>query len=283
MRLDPSQAMMKMFLRDRLSVNVHFIFASKAQVSTYDRLTCLWAHRLVLSRYPTVEALVENAIQDRGRCYSSYCALESTLKVPVLVPNFSLPVFSCMLYYLYTGKIQLNVRPDLFVLSQIDHDSVLGPHDCVPVEPDTVLLGNCYLCGFLPSVEVSLKPNIEWESTDASSSSSVWPVKGVSWKELYAIASHFAITELQEQCLEGMVASMDASNVVEILFEFGGSSLPIREAGLAFLNDHLEVLFVEGRDPFEGYREREGCYEILVEVMRSFTKRLLIASRGEQW
>ncbi|KAF9088424.1 hypothetical protein BGX23_007387 [Mortierella sp. AD031] len=264
LRLDPSQAMMKMFLRDRRSVDVQFLFTSEWDISSTGRLTGLWAHSLVLSRYPAFDALVQEAIQAR------HCEANCTAE-PLTIPmtKFSLPALSCLLYYLYTGKVQLATRPDLFALSQTDQHSAMHTHECAQIETDTVMVGRQYHTDILPSVELSCQHVVEWGS-------------GVSCKELYAIAKHFGVIELQKLCLEGMVDSIDATNVVEMLFEFGGSSASVRESGLAFVNDNLGALFADGRDPFASYRDREECYVIMVEVMRSFTRHLQVASHSNK-
>ncbi|KAG0379203.1 hypothetical protein BGX24_001377, partial [Mortierella sp. AD032] len=157
----------------------------------------------------------------------------------------------------------------------VEADAVFVKHECFPIEPDTVMIGSHNITDIYPSVELNCKPTVEWGLQDESS---YWPVKGVTCHELFTIAKHFGISDLQEMCLEGMVESIDATNVIEMLFEFGGSNALVREAGLAFVNDNLSVLFAEGRDPFVGYREREECYVIMTEVMRLFAKRLQVVS-----
>ncbi|KAF9141681.1 hypothetical protein BG015_001205 [Linnemannia schmuckeri] len=228
-RLDPTLVMMKMFLRDRQSVDVQFLFETEPAPS--GRVPSLWAHRLVLSRYPALNALVRSAE-------------------------------SC--------KVQLSMRPDMFVLNQVDLDSTYVMRECAQSNTDAVMVNGLYLDDTMSSCEHNCKTIFDRGVEDAES---FWPVKGVPCRDLHSAAKHFGITDLQEICLEGMVESIDASNVVEMLFEFGGSSAMAREAGLSFMNENLSILFAEGRDPFLGYREREECYVIMVKVMRSLANR----------
>ncbi|KAG0066250.1 hypothetical protein BGZ89_007458 [Linnemannia elongata] len=254
----PTQSMMKMFLRDRRSVDVQFLF--ETELTPNGRVAALWAHRLVLSRYPALDALVRSAETCENGCASG----PVTVRMP---HSISLAAFSGLLYYLYTGNVQFSMQPDMFALSQVDPDS----------NTDAVMVDGLYLVDTMPSCEVICKPLADWCVEDAES---LWPTRGLPCRELHSTARHFGITDLQELCLEGMVESINASNVVEMLFEFGGSSATVHEAGLNFVNENLAVLFAEGRDPFLGYREREECYGIMVEVMRSFTKPLQVASYG---
>ncbi|KAF9135748.1 hypothetical protein BGW39_000618 [Mortierella sp. 14UC] len=275
-RLDQSQIMMKMFLRDRFSVDVQFlIYPTNEQGPESARLPGLWAHRLVMSRYPAFAALIREATSE-ATCHANTCPIEP-LTIPVY--GFSLAAFSCLLYFLYTGNVQLMTRPDLFALSEIDATEVFTMHDCAPIETDTVMVGHQYLTDVHPSIELSCKPAVEWV-LDEATAASYWPVRGVTCRELYVIAKHFGITDLQEMCLEGMAELIDASNVIEMLFEFGCSSAMVRETGLRFVNDNLSVLFAEGQDPFVAYRGRDECYLIMVEIMRSFTKSLQIGGHA---
>lgn len=267
-RVNRTQSMMKMFLRDRQSVDVQFLF--ETEITPSGRVTALWAHRLVLSRYPTLDALVRSVETCEDGC--------ATGAVMVRMPySISLAAFSCLLYYLYTGKVQFAMQPDMFALSQVDLDSAYVMHECAKTDTDSVLVGGQYLIDILPPVEVCCKSLVDWSVEGAES---LWPTRGVPCRELYSAAKHFEITDLQDQCLEGMVEAIDASNVVEMLFELGGSSAMVRETGLGFVNENLGVLFAEGRDPFLAYREREECYDIMVGIMRSFAKRLQVASLG---
>ncbi|KAG0277700.1 hypothetical protein BGZ95_005513 [Linnemannia exigua] len=274
-RINQSQAMMKMFLRDRHSVDVQFLlYPTDGEQQQYGPknigprlLPSLWAHRIVVSRHPSFAALIREATSATQVCQTK------SLTIPVY--GFSLAAFSCLMYFLYTGNVQLVTHPDFFALSEVDVDEAFLKHECLPTEPDTVMIGPQNFTDIHPFVELSCKPTVEWGLQDASS---YWPVKGVTCREIFTIAKHFGISDLQEMCLEGMVESIDATNVVEMLFEFGGSNVLVREAGLAFMSDNLSVLFADGEDPFVGYRDREECYVIMVEVMRSFTKRLQVVS-----
>ncbi|KAF8948603.1 hypothetical protein BGZ47_003867 [Haplosporangium gracile] len=261
-RLDPTLTMMKMFLRDRQSADVKFLFVTELTAS--GRIPCLWAHRLVLSRYPALNALVRRAESCKDGCVFG----PVTVRMPHLI---SLAAFSCMLYYLYTGKVQLSMRPDMFVLSQVDLNSTYAARECAPFNTDAVMVDGPCLDGTMSSCGHNCKAIFDWGAEDAES---LWPVKGVPCRDLHSTAKHFGITDLQEICLEGIVESIDLSNAIEMLFEFGGSSAMAREAVLSFVNENLSVLFAEGRDPFLGYCEREECYMIMIEVMRSFAKRL---------
>jgi hypothetical protein len=191
--------------------------------------------------------------------------------------SISIAAFSCVLYYLYTGKVQLAMRPDMFALSQVDFDSAYAMHECSQIDTDSVLVGGQYLIDIFPPVEICCKSLIDWAVQDAES---LWPTRGVPCRELHSAAKHFGITDLQDQCLEGMVESINASNVIEMLFELGGSSAKVRETGLEFVNENLGVLFAEGKDPFLAYRDWEECHGIMAEIIRSFTKRLQVANHG---
>lgn len=266
--LDPTQSMMKMFLRDRRSVDVQFLF--ETEFTPGGRVAALWAHRLVLSRYPALDAVVRSAESCENGCTFG----PVTVRMP---HSISLAAFSGLLYYLYTGKVQLSMRPDMFALSQVDLESTYAIHECAQFNTDAVAVDGLYLVDTMSSCEVTCKPLVDWCVEDAES---LWSTKGIPCRELHSTAKHFRIADLQELCLEGMMESIDASNVIEMLFEFGGSSTTVRETGLSFVNENLAVLFAEGRDPFLEYRERKECYVIMVEVMRSFTKRLQVASHG---
>ncbi|KAG0297020.1 hypothetical protein BGZ96_007904 [Linnemannia gamsii] len=230
-RVDPTQTMMKMFLRDRQSVDVQFLF--ETEITPSGRVTALWAHRLVLSRYPTLDALVRGA----ETCENG-CAIGPVM---VRMPHsISLAAFSCLLYYLYTGKVQLAMRPEMFTLSQVDLDSAYAMHECAKIDTDSVLVEGQYMIDILPPVEVCCKSLVDWSVEDAES---LWPTRGVPCRELHSAAKHFGIADLRDQCLEGMVESIDASNVVEMLFELGGSSAMIRET---VLGDHFVNKIMQG-------------------------------------
>ncbi|KAK3845927.1 MAG: hypothetical protein J3R72DRAFT_487161 [Linnemannia gamsii] len=141
--------MMKMFLRDCQSVDVQFlIFLTDGELQHGPKnnacrpLPGLWAHRIVMSRYPAFAALIHEATSATQVCQTE------PLTIPVY--GFSLAALSCLMYFLYTGNVQLLTYPDYFVLSEVEADAVVVKHECLSIEPDTVMIDPQYMTDIYP-------------------------------------------------------------------------------------------------------------------------------------
>jgi len=224
------QTMLRL-LKDPASVNVAFVFT----IHNCQRKVTLWANRTILDKHLRLQELFSAA---------SY--------KPTMIPieGISLTTFCVLLKYLYTEDLDLTVDPSQYLMCDMDQLKDERSMDSIS------------------SSEVLNKTLKEY---NAAQFYATWNVKDkVTWSDLFLAADRFEITNLRKQCLDNLLASVDKSNAMEILFGVGMCfRKEIREPVMKFISEHLDDVFsLETQDPFKRFADHEGCHEVMLELLR---------------
>ncbi|KAK3806297.1 MAG: hypothetical protein J3Q66DRAFT_392930, partial [Benniella sp.] len=163
-------------LKDVHSVDVCFVFTSD---QSYPKVG-LWAHRTILSRHKVFEELILKATkalettkestkvaspergqdagdprEPTGKEEEETSGEPSILTIPI--DKFSLATMCSILYYIYSGQVQLSITPSQFAISK--SESALVLYDS----------------------KGKTRESIRW---DPFSADSAWKLKDVTWQEL---------------------------------------------------------------------------------------------------
>jgi hypothetical protein len=250
-------------LKDIHSVDVCFVFTSD---QSYPKVG-LWAHRTILSRHKVFEELILKATkalettkestkvassergQDAGGPKEPTGKEEeeeetlgesSILTIPI--DKFSLATMCSILYYIYSGQVQVSITPGQFAISKSDSALVLY---------DT---------------KGKTRESVRW---DPFSADSAWKLKDVTWQELGLAAGFYGLEEMRTLCEEEIVQVMDETNAVDILFNVGYHVEKVKLQAVDFIAEHMELLFVGKNNPFDRFRDHPGCHDMFVEVFQA--------------
>ncbi|KAF9357063.1 hypothetical protein BGX34_009612 [Mortierella sp. NVP85] len=235
---DMFQRMLRL-LKDPGLVNVAFVF----NIHSCQRRVALWANSTVLDKYPRLQELF--GVADYN---------------PVTIPieGISLTTFCVLLKYLYTEDLQLDIDPSEFLICDVD---------LLPQGASRTLLSSLST----PVLNKALKKH------NVAQFYATWTVKDkTTWSDLFLAADRFEIADLRKRCLENLLASVDESNAMEILFGVGTYfKEEVREPVMHYISEHLEDIFsIQTNDPFRQFAHHEGCYEVMLELLSTFTQRI---------
>ena len=252
------------FLKDVHSVDVCFIFTSD---QSYPNVG-LWAHRVMLSRIKAFKELIQKATEaiettkesqttkvvsperdqdeadDPGqptvREEEETSGEPSILTIPI--DKFSLATMCSVLYYIYSGEVQLSNFPNLFAISKAESSLALY------------------------NSQGRTRESVRWNrlSTDTD-----WKLKDVTWIELGFAAEFFELGELETLCEKEVDKMLNESNAIDILFNVGCQSEKVKKQAMNFIVGHMESLFAGKNNPFEHFRDHPGCHDMLVEVIQA--------------
>ncbi|KAF9366595.1 hypothetical protein BGX34_000615 [Mortierella sp. NVP85] len=237
---DMYQDMIKL-LKDPGSVNVSFVFT----IHNCRRKVALWAHRTLLDKYPRFQELFDAFCPKTDQNDASNNRL-------VLVPieGISLTTFCVLLKYLYTQDLDLVVDPSQFLMC--DMDQVKDKRSTDSISPIAVL-------------------NKSLISHNTAQFYATWNVKDkVTWSDLFIAADRFEIAKLRKKCLDSLLASLDESNAVEIVFGVGMCfKEEIQAPVIKYIAEHLEDVFsLRTKDPFKHFKDHEGYPDVMLELLR---------------
>ncbi|KAF9366594.1 hypothetical protein BGX34_000614 [Mortierella sp. NVP85] len=218
-------------LKDPGSVNIAFLFT----IYNCQRKVALWANRTILDKHLRLQELLGTADH-----------------TPAMIPiqGISLTTFCVLLKYLYTGDLGLDVDPSQFLMCDMDQ---------LKDDPFMNLIGSTAVL------------NKSLEEYNAAQFYATWNVKDkVTWSDLFLAADRFEITELREQCLDNLLASVNENNAMEILFGVGTCFRdevynPIMKYILSHLGDTFAI---QTQDPFKRFADHAQCHEVMLELLR---------------
>ncbi|KAF9128146.1 hypothetical protein BGW39_005308 [Mortierella sp. 14UC] len=206
--------LISLLLKDPNSVDVCFTFPTDKSHANIG----LWAHTFLLSQHESFAELIQDArtaqslegialsekqsdVAGNGGGYvdsdsfsnhsvhsmdtatgirggTSSVGAASRAPLVIKVDTVSLATFCVMLYYIYTGKIDLSVDTSRFVLSDTSKATLVWRNSAGKVE-DTV----------------------DWHPLDQDSP---WRLKDVAWKELKDAAAQYSLKDLQTLAEQGL-------------------------------------------------------------------------------
>ncbi|KAG0239054.1 hypothetical protein BGX31_003072 [Mortierella sp. GBA43] len=218
-------------LKDPGTVNVAFVFT----IHSFQHTVALWAHRILLNKYPRFRELVD-VVDNRP--------------VSVPVEGISLTTFCVLLKYLYTGDLELTVDPTQFLICDMSK-----LQDGLSKDATTTLA----------VLNESLKQH------NAAQFYATWSAKDkVTWSDIFLAADRFEMAELRQLTLDNLIASVDESNAMEILFGVGVSfKEEIYKPVMNYITEHLQDVFsIQTEDPFKRFADHSNCHEVMLELLR---------------
>ncbi|KAG0004887.1 hypothetical protein BGZ65_012469 [Modicella reniformis] len=227
-----NQVMFKL-LKDPRTASVAFVFT----IHGCQRKVGLWAHRILLDKYPRFQGLY--------KAYQEVDEHNDTMDTtPSLIPieGISLSTFCVLLKYLYTEELDLAVDPTQYVMCDMER------------------LQEKTLTDSTSSFAVLNKTLKEHNTAQFYAT---WNVKDkVTWSDLFLAADRFEITELRKKCLENLLASVDKDNAMEILFGIGTRfQEEVYDPVMKYISEHLHDFSLHDKDPFKRFADHERCYE----------------------
>ncbi|ORZ09067.1 hypothetical protein BCR41DRAFT_372977 [Lobosporangium transversale] len=248
-------------LKDLTTVDLCFSFPSDKSCSNFG----LWAHQTILKRYkplaefinsPPAKESKERKIvrfkgdksRDSSRSSDSYSGEsdegdeseyeEDDDRCCLLIDDeFMMATICALLMYVYTGDIELSVDTSKFAIKQSEGDGSTSGQG-----------------------KNSTRHPLGLDSG--------WRFKDVTWMDLLKAADYYGVTDLQARCEEEVIASINESNALDILFNVGQKYKDIKLEAIDYIANMMGSLFNQERDPFAPYKDHPSCYELMVEVMR---------------
>ncbi|KAF9358340.1 hypothetical protein BGX26_001997 [Mortierella sp. AD094] len=115
-------SVMTTLMSDITTTDMIFTFPTTAE----GRYIGLYAHQAVLLKQEKLSALLSKVAEVNVSCGIEGSEKEYSLPVKMLhIPNFSLEVFCCLIRFLYTGVIDLEVKPDQFAITEVEARQLL--------------------------------------------------------------------------------------------------------------------------------------------------------------
>ncbi|KAG0303199.1 hypothetical protein BGZ98_006901 [Dissophora globulifera] len=230
---------MQALLKDPYSVDIRFVFNTDESCSSVG----LWAHRSLLSRYKPFADLIRDAssesVAPASSCKDSQSVINTEM-VTIPLSDISPGTLCVLLRYIYTGEINRTVDTSLHAISM--------------TESALVMKG------------ISGRPArfVRWSPMDKDSP---WRLKDVTWEELLRASGRFGVLDLQQHCEDAVIASMDTSNAVEVLFTIGSTFDKVRDAAMDFIVDKMGSVVLKDKKPFAAYKNHPDAFEFLVELL----------------
>ncbi|KAG0006199.1 hypothetical protein BGZ79_006893 [Entomortierella chlamydospora] len=222
-------------MSDIATTDMIFTFPSTAE----GRCIGLCAHQAILQKHEKLSALLSKLAEVKVSCSIEGSENEYSLPVKMLsIPSFSLEAFCCLIRFLYTGVIDLEVKPDLFSIIEVEARQLL--------------------------------PVTRTKEALAQSRSRLSPMKTVSWDELFELADCYGTKNLREYCRQKILASIKKEQVIGMLFKIGRFHKDLKQPMLDYIADHYEELFADSADPFLEHMHDANSHSLFVEALHCY-------------
>lgn len=197
-----------------------------------------------LAQEPTL-AMFIHELKDIGSDDADPAAAAVTGIKSVNVTEYLLENYCCLLRFLYTGEIDLEVSLDDFAIGS------------PPNKPYTRSSKEC------PAVEGLFEPTL------ASSSKNVVTdfKRQAGWKKLLQLGDCPQIQGLREFCRKKIFASLDRSNTLDIFVDFAYRNGDLRKDVMNFVTGDMKRLLSDGRGLFAAYKDHAVGYAFVVEML----------------
>lgn len=242
-------------MKDINTMDIQFTFGSSSGTANVS----LWAHQSVLAHHPALARLIGKLRDVEGDGAGEKAQGEV---VSTHITEYTLESYCCLIRYIYTGIINLDVDLSDFAIGYL------------PSEPIVVSVKR----------GISVKSLFSTTSSPASSKggfkrdpSSVPPsevgsptLKTTStlWKDVFQVADCYDVKELRDYCRDKIISALCVSNVLEILFEFAYRYGDMKEEVLKFLADNIGQMYARDLDPFSVYGDHPHRHALLAEALR---------------
>ncbi|KAG0015754.1 hypothetical protein BGZ81_011542 [Podila clonocystis] len=192
----------------------------------------LWFHQSVLGKHRYLDGLITKI------GLSSSSSFTTTYKA--LSTEFPLECYCSLVSFLYKGVITTEVDLRRFAVAFNVHGQ-----DHVKYRPS-----DADLSAISPtSVETGAK-------------------RVTAVKDLFQLASMYEVNEVREYCRDKILATITASNALEILFEYAYRYSDLRDVIVQYVTDNMDELLLTGQDPFGAYSGHPQRQSILDAVLK---------------
>ncbi|KAG0028177.1 hypothetical protein BGZ81_004958 [Podila clonocystis] len=223
-------------LKDITSMDLAFTFEGNIQSPRVS----LWAYRLILAQVPEIAKLIDCEKPKEGFLNSAFI---NTLNVS----EYSLESFCCLLCFHYMHEAKLEVDLDDYAIGTFTSKATL-----------------CICKKLLPSMAtIASHANFDDGCTRVPSA----VVRAASYNELFQLATMYDIVKLRNHCRVKIVESLDASNMLEILFKFGYRYKDLKDVVLQHMADNLEKMYASSVDPLHKYSDHPEKQALQAEVL----------------
>lgn len=250
-----NQKVMSHLMKDIKTMDMALTFG----INGGTRNVALWAHRAALNSQPGLAKLI-NKLKNVEGFYRGSAAVSGIQSYHVT--EYSLEAYCCLVRFLYTNKIEVQVNLEDFAIG------------CPPNKP----FSNA--CKERPNVEGLFSP---LSSTNADADSDVERVMSQSLKwtmtqpymrtttvgELFQLADCYQVQDLRAYCRARIIGSMDLSNALEILFDFAYRFEDLKDVVLNYVSENLDRIYAgDNEDPFEKYKNHPEQHTLLAKALR---------------
>lgn len=215
------------------------------------RNIALWAHRAALDRQPGLAKLISKLRYVEGSSADSatVCGVQSHH-----VTEYSLEAYCCLIRFLYTTKIELQVDLDDFAIGY----------------PLNKSFSNA--CKERPIVDGLFPPNPSVDTNAVSEGQKPITflfVRATTFGELFQLADCYQVEGLRAYCRASIIKSMKVSNALDILFGFAYRFEDFKDLVLKYVAENLDTIFAgDDEDPFELYKDHPERHTLLAKALK---------------
>ncbi|KAG0100485.1 hypothetical protein BGZ93_000573 [Podila epicladia] len=249
-------------MKDINTMDIRFTFGTSISASTVS----LWAHQSVLAHQPTLARLIDKLREAEGESSGPGGKAHGGI-VSTHITEQTLESYCCLIRYLYTGAINLDVDLSDFAIGYLPSEpfavasrtrmSVKGLFSTTSTPSSRSLASSKHSSNRDPTPELSS----EVESPSPKTTSTLW-------KDIFQVSDCHDVKELRDYCRDKIIADLCVSNVLEILFEFAYRFSDLKEEVLKFLADNIGQMYAGDPDPFSEYGDHPHRHALLAEALR---------------
>ncbi|KAG0028172.1 hypothetical protein BGZ81_004953 [Podila clonocystis] len=215
------------------------------------RNVALWAHRSVLEQEPGLARLLSKLKDVES---SSTSSLADSGFQSYHVTEYSLGAYCSLIRFLYSGKMIIQV--DL-------NDFAIGSPPNKPFSFD---------CKERPAVDGLFSSTASTDSDRTSGTEEASTLRhgqSTTFGELFQLADCYQVQDLREKCRAQIIESMNETNSISILFEYAYRFQDLKSAVLMYILGHLDKIYAEDKDPFDGYKDHPERFTLVTEILKA--------------
>ncbi|KAG0075304.1 hypothetical protein BGZ93_010109 [Podila epicladia] len=215
------------------------------------RNIALWAHRAALDRQPGLAKLISKLRDVEGSSADSatVCGVQSHH-----VTGYSLEAYCCLIRFIYTTKIELQVDLGDFAIGY----------------PPNKPFSNA--CKERPTLDGLFPPNPVADTNAISEGEkpvTFLLVRVTTFGELFQLADCYQVEDLRAYCRASIIKSMNVSSALDILFGFAYRFEDLKDLVLKYVAENLDTIFAgDDEDPFEKYKDHPERHTLLAKALK---------------
>lgn len=242
-------------MKDINTMDIQFTFGSSSGTAKVS----LWAHQSVLAHQPALARLIEKLrdIEGDGTGGKAHGTVVSTH-----ITEYTLESYCCLIRYLYTGDINLDVDLSDFAIGYLPSEAIV-----VSVKKG-ISVKSLFSTASSPASSKSGSKSDPSSEPPSEVGSPTLKTTSTLWKDVFQVADCHDVKELRDYCRGKIIAALCVSNVLENLFEFAYRYSDLKEEVLKFLADNIGQMYAQDLDPFSAYEDHPHRHALLAEALR---------------